>query len=638
MFRKTDNHTEYAHAKYLKGWQLQRLGNLVDAKDVLTEAYAAFLRAEDLNGCALSLHLQAIVCHHLGQGDVAIEYQLNSINVYGKAGDEIKANRGSMSLALIFFRLGRFKEARKQYKIVEQSLSTLSKQNKISYYLGHSVLSIYSGDTEQAEKDFAFVKKNIGDLKREEAIYYEYLGWAKLLEKDYKAAETALNTGLKLSLTMGDSTTLISQTKRLLADVYVATNRHKLAEQTALESLQVAEKIGERLEIAASWRVLAQTATVLGNKQEAVEYFRKAIDLFNQIGYRFELALTRFLAARSGLYTEAESSVLLHMAEEYFASEELTEHTKLIDQAATKLIPTPKTECKAGAASSYVVLAESKRMKKVMSLVDKAAPTSFTILLTGKSGTGKDLIARYMHEQSGRTGNFVSFNAASVQPTLAESVLFGTVKGVFTDATDRPGLFEAADKGTFFLNEIGNASLELQAKLLDVLETHSFCRVGENIPRSVNFRLIAATNADLEAMIRANTFRADLYHRLRQVPVHLPSLDERKEDIPALIARFFTEQNRTMSDSELIQLSAVLSERPWQGNIRELRSELDIIWIACAGDFDRLLKEAERRVKIQQYKQAVEDADGNCSKAARLLETDESTLRYWMSKQEVDTN
>src|SRR5258707_6923832 len=179
------------------------------------------------------------------------------------------------------------------------------------------------------------------------------------------------------------------------------------------------------------------------------------------------------------------------------------------------------------------IVANSPKMQEVLAVVERVAPTNSTVLLGGESGVGKDLIARAIHEKSRRaSGPFIKINSTAIPENLLESELFGYEKGAFTGATtSKPGKFELADKGTLFLDEIGDIPLAIQVKLLRVLQEREFERLGSNVTRHLDVRLVAATNQDLRTALEQGTFREDLYYRLNVVPLNIPPLRERKVDI-----------------------------------------------------------------------------------------------------------
>ena len=230
--------------------------------------------------------------------------------------------------------------------------------------------------------------------------------------------------------------------------------------------------------------------------------------------------------------------------------------------------------------SKYQMIGESEVVKHVRELIARVAPTEARVLITGENGTGKEVVARLIHEQSARSQEpLVEVNCAAIPSELIESELFGHVKGSFTGAVkDRAGKFEQADGGTLFLDEIGDMSLAAQTKVLRALQESEVTRVGSDKPVHVNVRILAATNKDLQKEIAEGNFREDLFHRLNVIPIHVPRLDDRKEDIPLLVDYFSgqicAEQGWAVKHFEDKAVQA-LQERSWTGNIRELRNVVE---------------------------------------------------------------
>lgn len=226
------------------------------------------------------------------------------------------------------------------------------------------------------------------------------------------------------------------------------------------------------------------------------------------------------------------------------------------------------------------IVAESKKMRQVLLVSHNVAQVDSTVLLSGESGTGKEILAKYIHRHSKRSEEaFIAVNCANLPEHLVESELFGYERGSFTGASKegKAGLFEAAQKGTLFLDEIAEIPLSLQAKLLRVLETGEIRRLGSNIDRKIDFRLIAAANKDLKKMVDEGLFRSDLYYRLNVIPIIIPPLRERPEDIVALSLRFLDNFNRKYGlevefDSETFE---ALQSYNWPGNVRELRNAIE---------------------------------------------------------------
>ena len=239
----------------------------------------------------------------------------------------------------------------------------------------------------------------------------------------------------------------------------------------------------------------------------------------------------------------------------------------------------------------FGIVGESASMRQIFQVIEKVADTPSTVLITGESGTGKELVAKALHEHSSRAGHpFIKINCAAIPKTLMESELFGYEKGAFTGAVgSKPGRFELADAGTLFLDEIGEIPVEMQVKLLRALQESEFERVGGIKTIKVNVRLITATNRDLEKEIKSGNFREDLFYRLNVVPLHIPPLRDRREDIPLLTEHIVRKFNERLK-KQIVGIDHDALERlvayGWPGNIRELENVLERTLLFC--DFPRI--------------------------------------------------
>ena len=244
---------------------------------------------------------------------------------------------------------------------------------------------------------------------------------------------------------------------------------------------------------------------------------------------------------------------------------ELITETKILKKKITK---------------SIEMIGNSKAIQAIKDMIEKVAPTDAKVLITGSNGSGKELVAKWLHEKSNRaSGPLVEVNCAAIPSELIESELFGHEKGSFTSAVaQRKGKFELAEGGTLFLDEVGDMSLSAQAKVLRALQENKITRVGGDKEIKVNVRVIAATNKNLEKEIEKENFRQDLFHRLNVIPIHVPSLDERKEDIPVLTNYFLElicEEMGMVKKTITTEAITALQDRNWQGNIREFRNVVE---------------------------------------------------------------
>ena len=286
------------------------------------------------------------------------------------------------------------------------------------------------------------------------------------------------------------------------------------------------------------------------------------------------------------------------------------------------------------------IIGKSPTIQRLFQKIQQVAPMDTTVLIQGESGTGKELVAQALHHYSPRsTKPFIKVNCSALAETLLESELFGHVRGAFTGAIcDKIGRFEAADGGTLLLDEIGDLSHYLQLKLLRVLQEKEFERVGEVNPRKVNVRVLAATHKDLKDLLKKGLLREDLYYRLKVVPIHLPPLRERKEDIPLLVKHFVAKYNKEMEKGVLGPTQEVLPalmDYHWPGNIRELENAIEHAFVHAQGLYltlDNFPSELHRSgikggtKEIEQIRNALKKTRGNKTAAANLLGMGRATL------------
>jgi DNA-binding NtrC family response regulator len=310
------------------------------------------------------------------------------------------------------------------------------------------------------------------------------------------------------------------------------------------------------------------------------------------------------------------------------------------------------------------IIGRSGAMQEIFATIERVAPSRATVLLTGESGVGKDLIARAIHFHSPRKDKpLVKINCTAIPENLMESELFGYEKGAFTGAqTSKPGKFEQADSGTVFLDEIGDVPAAIQVKLLRILQEREFERLGSNVTRHIDVRLVAATNQDLRAALEQGTFREDLYYRLNVVPMNIPPLRERKQDIPFLANHFVKKlapdagrQVEGITEAAIEKLMAY----HWPGNVRELENVIERSLVMATGtqldspdikleDFPRARQQNDgshflpEGLTLDQYEQdiireALKRADGNKSQAARLLGLTRNALRYRLTQMGLES-
>jgi two-component system response regulator PilR (NtrC family) len=312
------------------------------------------------------------------------------------------------------------------------------------------------------------------------------------------------------------------------------------------------------------------------------------------------------------------------------------------------------------------IIGRSSRMKQVFDLIIQAAPSRTTMLIDGESGTGKELVARSLHQNSTRADRaFITVNSGNLPPDLLESNLFGHVKGAFTGAVyPKKGLFELADKGTIFFDEIGNIPLETQAKLLRVIQEREFMRLGGVETIKVDVRIIAATNVDLKRMMDDGKFREDLYYRLHVITVQLPPLRERRDDVPLLVQHFlekYGEENQKTTLELTPEALDLLMDYEWPGNVRELENVIERAVVLSTGsriDVDLIPDNvrSSRRFQMPQFivppegisfkdvttdfekrliESTLEAAGGVQKRAAELLHIKPTTLNEMLKRHDI---
>jgi len=365
-------------------------------------------------------------------------------------------------------------------------------------------------------------------------------------------------------------------------------------------------------------------------------------------------------------YASAETAVeaMRHGAFDYITKPvSRTELGEVIERALSEPIGGPalkKDKVKNLSGNPRALIGQSTAMQRVRDRIEGSAKRNFTVLISGESGTGKELAAFYLHTASDRTSKpFVPVHCGAIPENLFESELFGHVKGAFTGAdTDKMGLIESADGGTLFLDEIGEMPLLIQVKLLRVLQDMKVRRVGSEVEKQVNVRVVAATNRDLDAEVKHGNFREDLFYRLNVIPLHMPALRQRREDIPELVHLFLKVHggaNLNITDTCL----KTLSELPLNGNVRELENLVQRLM--ALSDQDTLDEHLLSEILIQQtspdqvtlddlqakdlslddyleqteksfVQEALQRTRGNATKAAKLLKISFRSMRYRLEK------
>jgi transcriptional regulator with PAS, ATPase and Fis domain len=444
----------------------------------------------------------------------------------------------------------------------------------------------------------------------------------------------------------------------MLTDALIAEGELDKGMETAAKAQEAIDRIGERIELGALYRAYGLAHEAQGDVDQASWYFDKSIDLLNNLGARYELALTFLACGSSQCYASEVRRYQLTKARALFAEMNVAKRVARIEGMIRELADSTEVAPEQNVRALTVknisgsnmprIITQNAAMHKLLAEVMMIRDSDASVLITGETGTGKALLAKHIHCVSKRADKpFRHINCAAIPPELLESELFGHKKGAFTGAVrDKVGLLEYAHGGTFFLNEIGEAHWAVQTKLLTVLDEQTIVRLGDHCSIPIDVRFIAATNADLSARVRSRTFREDLLARLRGFEIVLPPLRQRKDDIPLLVEHFLEVAGFDIAEfqnGDLARLIERLRGYHWPCNIRELKQVVSRLVILSGSDpkkMPALLGEMKlsgsRTEDMDSTKrmllEVLDRNQGNKSKTARELGMSESTLRYRLNR------
>ena len=534
--------TYHGRLKNLSGLILQQMGRSDEAAEEFLESYAfrrKFRQFSEVSGSLTNLGLI-----HLTKGDLyraAEQFELAC-----KYAREYSTSETylicKLNLLLTKILQGRFVESSELISDISNQSDNSWPGVRILHRTG--MMQCFKLNRSDARTSISRAYSLARDLQdvRFENICLEFLGLNEYFAGNYAKAREYYDQVLAMP---EPTASAVAQTLRMLTDVEIAEGNWDAAIATAARADAAINKISERIELGALWRAYGHIHTHDNDHAKAREYFEKSIDLLRQLGARYELALSHFDAGRSKAYSVEAQIEQLKAAKALFVEMEVPKRVAQVDEALGKI-----TNLKAGSSDKTkrsltlksapavpVVIAVSRSMSDIMELVERVKDRDMSVLITGETGTGKDLLAEYIHATGNRSGGpFMAINCAAVPENLLECELFGVKKGTYTGSTaDKPGLIESADGGTFYFDEIGDAPAAIQSKLLRVIETKTVRRLGANDDVRVNVRFIAATNHNLQERIASKEFRRDLYYRLAEVEIGLPPLRERREDVMPLI-------------------------------------------------------------------------------------------------------
>ena len=415
------------------------------------------------------------------------------------------------------------------------------------------------------------------------ALGLEELADADVASGDHVSAETRLREALERGRKIAPAGDLVYEVSWRLATVLVARGETSEAEALALDAIRLAASSGDRRELGNAHVALGGVLAALGQNDAARSQFELGIDEFRRIGAPYELATALEVTGVSESDTTARKRRLEEAARLYRDLGAESSCQRVEAQLGWRSTRPKQTNSRAPSVPSRVFLTGDHEVELLLELARDLAATDATVLIEGETGTGKELVAHYLHEAGPRSaGPFLPVSCAEISPQLIESELFGHQRGAFTGAiAARAGLFESAKNGTLFLDEIDKASLEFQAKLLRVIESRVIRPVGSSKFREIDARIVCATNRDLRQLAERGVFLEDLYYRLAGFLLRLPPLRHRVGDVELLTAHFLDDFAQRIDHPRWTISPAAMSalaSHPWPGNVRELKNVIE----ACA--------------------------------------------------------
>ncbi|MGB7062404.1 MAG: sigma 54-interacting transcriptional regulator [Candidatus Zixiibacteriota bacterium] len=726
ILRNTEKHKRLAQIQHIMGIIYAHLGELKSAEIQFIDTASIYRRIKDEKGIAEIYNELARICFLRSDFSRAIEYINDALDFCRRTSDQKMAARLHGNLGTILMLKDRWAEAEKSLLSSLEANQALKDDINVCrslLSLGNlSCLARKSGESRQyLERALALITEN--NFVRELAIYHEYRGDLEFARGDFKAARNHFCKAIEIGERIAPGSAIISQAYRLLADLQAEEGDHQKALASCEKSLQVSRDIGEKIEEAVVYRILGRVQSEDGHSPaEARENFDRAARMMEEMGVKYELTRTyldmsrcdafdlrekmKFLGRAEDLASQLDPPYYLALVHLGFAElfirneepaaaqdflskaksvfEELDEKGDLeVLAALEKKIQAPRpaslVTCKDSSEdlSLDAIITQDRTTLDILESIRQIKDMDITILLEGETGTGKDLLAKIIHCTGNRKDkSFVVANCAAFPEALFESELFGHKKGSFTGAVaDKKGLLHEADGGTVYLDEIAEVPLLTQVKLLRAIEEKEIMRIGEVKPRKVDFRVIAATNRNLDEMVQEGRFRSDLFYRLDVMRFKLPPLRKRRKDIPLLVEHFLKKYSlngmRTdsvtdddLSPSEIPTVDPKILELflgyHWPGNIRELENEVKKLLIASRGEktirFDHLdnnlekfknakttcsdgfpsLPKQQAEYEREQIERALGETNGVKTQAARLLGIDEALLRYKIKKHGID--
>jgi DNA-binding NtrC family response regulator len=652
-----------AQALNLLGRGAYRAGDLQSARDLYEQALALFRRIGDEASTAYVRNNLGLIHKSLCEWDAAVAHLNAALEIHRRNGRYGETANPLMNLGVVYQKSGDWERALNCYRQAEQVYQ------QVADHLRLVVVAIGLGNVARLQRRFpdaesvlsgALERARALGARREEVLALEFLGETDYDRGQAGAALARYHEALALAERVAPEGDLVVEVERRRAEALCAVGRLDEAERACERARRLALLTQDRLEHAVSYRVAAEIAWARGRRTDAIESWNLALRLLAECRERLEtgrtlLALGRATddprEARRCFYRAG--ALFDGLCAPYWLEQAEAELDRVVGGPAAPA-PTRPASLLGRRHRAPSLVACSREMQRVEALARRAAATELSVLITGETGTGKELIARTIHGLSPRAQRpFLALNCGSLRPDLALSQLFGHRRGAFTGAhAEGVGLVEAAQGGTLFLDEVGELSHDVQVTLLRFLESGEYLRLGETQVRRADVRVIAATNRDLRSAGGDRVFRRDLLFRLNEIEIHVPSLRERAEDIVPLSRHFLAFYGGIDGPRLAPEAESVLLSHPWPGNVRELENVMKRLAALHADDgvVDAAVllpfladgppprpaarePEVDERVEILR---AYEVAHGNKSRVAEMLGVSRKTLYARLKRLGID--
>lgn len=635
-----------------------------DAEKSYRDAESIFRRNDSLEGQSRALNMLAGLYFKQSDYKNSLTFLMEAIEIARKIGDKKKLAFMMGNIGRIQTFIGNFKEATKHLLTnIELSEELGDGLETARALLSLGYVHMKSGEYDKANEAFerALPLINAAESHRDEVIYLTYKGELNYLMNNFDEAEICLLDSLSKANAISKDSTLAGRTLRHLAELELRQENYTRAQRYAARSKTIMEQAGDKVELGALMKINAIITAATDNSGACRKLYRKAIEMLDDSRVRFEKVEALVAAGKCEQFSNRQRLTYLFRAEEFYSRYNLKlnleEVERLISRIETskptsRVIPTESGICD----SSIDYVSSNEKILQFKKQLPLLAYSDLPLLLTGETGVGKDHMARYFHHVVRPGTPYVAVNCAAFPESLLESELFGYHKGAFTGADqNKIGLFLAANGGVLFLDEIGDMPLNLQTKILGVLENRSVTPLGQTGTVALDIKLVAATNRNLEEMVEQGTFRRDLYYRLSGLCFEIPPLRKRKEDIQLLLKLFMERAKLTFGDNSLpSDLVRQFIEYDWPGNTRELFNKVKRLDIMTRMVADGDLAELSRTMfspehietgstlfeRVEQFErkilvEAMLAASGNKSEAARILGIHEATVRTKLKRYDI---